>query len=312
VRLVNDHTFKECVGVTASVHVAGIDNCRAQKLTNQLHGLTHVAPDAKFLVFLDSDIRPDPGFVGRLISPLQDTSIAATTGFRWYHPTAATIGSMLRSTWNAGALPLLTNPATIFAFGGAMAITRSEFEKANIAQAWENALSDDFPFTLGVKKLGKELRFVPSCIAISFESSTLAETIEFTNRQSIISRIYFPPLWWGAALGHSVANIFVFSGILGAFGLLFGEGDGAALLLACCLVLIPMQCINAVVMLDSIPELLPQLNSQFSKLRKYYVWCAPLASLLSLINTIYSLTTRRIVWRGIRYELVSTTETRVL
>jgi len=311
VRLVNDHAQMGRVGVTASVHVAGIDNRRAQKLTNQLHGLTHVAQDTKFLVFLDSDIRPDPGFVGRLISPLQDTSIAATTGFRWYHPTAATVGSMLRSTWNAGALPLLTNPGTIFAFGGAMAITRCEFEKAKIAEAWEKALSDDFPFTLGVKKLGKELRFVPSCIAVFFESSTLAETIEFTNRQSIISRIYFPPLWWGAALGHSFANIFVFSGIYGLIELLSGGGL-AALLLACCLVLIPMQCLNAVVMLDSVPLLLPQLNSQFSKLRKYYVWCAPLASLLSLINTIYSLTTRQIVWRGIRYELVSTTETRVL
>lgn len=310
-RLVEKHAGNSHSRVTASVHVAGIENRRAQKLTNQLHGLTHVLPEVKYLVFLDSDIRPDPGFVGRLVSPLQDTSIAATTGFRWYHPPVPTLGSMLRSTWNAGALPLLTNPGTIFAFGGAMAMTRADFDKAEIAKAWDTALSDDFPFTLGVKKLGKELRFVPSCIAVSFESSTLAETVEFTNRQSIISRIYFPPLWWAAALGHSLANLFVVCGLYGLVQLLVGGGL-SALLLAGCLLLIPLQCLNAVVMLDAVPLLLPQLREQFSKLRKYYVGCAPLASILSLINTLYSMTTRQIVWRGIRYELVSTTETRVL
>lgn len=294
-----------------SVHVAGIDNRRAQKLTNQLHGIAQVGKETEFLVFLDSDIRPDPGFIGRLVAPLQLRGVGATTGFRWYHPPRPTLGSMLRSTWNAGALPLLTNPRTIFAFGGAMAIRRATFDQAGIAQAWERALSDDFPFTLGVRRLGLETRFVPSCIAVSYESSTLAETIEFTNRQSIISRVYFPPLWWGAAIAHSLSNVFVLMGLLGLTAWLV-KGGTPNLLLAGCLALIPLQCLNAVLMLDTVPNLLPGLASKLGRLRLHYVLCAPLASILSTLNTFYSLTTRQIIWRGIRYELISPTETRVI
>lgn len=298
-------------GTVAALHVAGIDNQRAQKLTNQLHGLAQVSEDTDFLVFLDSDLRPDPGFIRRLIAPLSDSSIGATTGFRWYHPTTTNLGSILRSTWNAGALPLLTSPATVFAFGGAMAMRKSDFLAAGIDEAWDRALSDDFPLTLGVRQLGLELRFVPSCIAVSFEHSTLADTVEFTNRQSIISRIYFPPLWIGAAAAHSISALILALGVVGAT-LWLTHGGTANLVLSGCLAILPLQCINAAVMLRAVPQILPQIADQLKALRVHYVLSAPLATVLSLLNTSYSVTTRQIVWRGIRYEMVSPNETRVI
>lgn len=309
--LIAEHQRSGNRNVRASLHVAGIDNRRAQKLTNQLHGLTHAADTTEYLVFLDSDIRPDAGFIQRLIAPLDAPGVGATTGFRWYHPPRPTLGSMLRSTWNAGALPLLTNPATVFAFGGAMAMRRTLFEKAGIGQAWETALSDDFPFTRGAKSLGLEIRFVPTCVAVSYETSTLAETLEFTNRQSIISRVYFPPLWWGAAIAHSLSVLLVIAGMFG-IALWALVGGTASSIASACLVIIPLQCVNAALLLKTVPTVLPQLSGDIERLRWRYLACAPLATLLSLINTLYSVTTRQIVWRGIRYELVSPTVTRVL
>ncbi len=297
--------------VQARLLVAGINNRRAQKLTNQLHGISNVGDEAQYLVFLDSDLRPDPGFVGRLISPLNTPHVGATTGFRWYHPSSSNLGSMLRSTWNAGALTLLTNPQTVFAFGGAMAMRRDTFEVAKIAAAWDAALSDDFPLTLGVKQLGLDIRFVPSCVAVSYEYSNLADTIEFTNRQSIISRVYFPPLWWGAAIAHSLSILLIAVGALGVV-LWLAHGGLANLVMAGCLAIIPFQFLNAALMLKTLPGMLPQIAGEIDRLRWRYMATAPLATVLSLINTAHSLTTRRIIWRGIEYELVSPTETRVL
>ena len=144
-----------------------------------------------------------------------------------------------------------------------------------------------------------------------YETSTLAETLEFTNRQSIISRVYFPPLWWGAAIAHSISTLFIVIGLAGAIAWL-AAGGTANLILAGCLVLLLLQLLNAALMLGSVPQMLPDLALQINRRRMRYLLCAPLASWMSMVNTAYSLCTRRIVWRGIRYELVSATETRVL
>lgn len=295
----------------ATIVVAGIDDRRAQKLTNQLAAVRSVDAGAGVLVFADSDIRPDPGFVSRLIAPLGERGVGATTGFRWYLPPQPTLGAMLRSTWNAGALPFLCDPAHNFAWGGAMAISGEVFQRAAVDKAWDRAVSDDFPFTLAVRRLGLELRFVTSCIAISHEGSTLRETLEFTNRQSIISRVYFPFLWWSAALVHSFANLLPLYGFGCAATYALG-GDPVWLVGAGCLVLVPLSLANAALLLGNVKRLLPGIAGDLERLRWRYVLCAPVASLLSLVNTLYSATTRRITWRGISYELRSPTDTVVL
>lgn len=299
-------------GVKATLLVAGINLNRAQKLTNQLAAINHTSAEAQVLVFIDSDCRPDRGFVRRLVEPLTEPGVGATTGYRWYHPPKPTLGSMLRSTWNAGALPFLVDPTRVFAWGGAMAIRREIFERAGIADAWRHAVSDDMTLTVAVRRMGLEVRFVPQCIAVSYEASTLAETLEFTNRQSLISRVYFPPLWWGTAIGHATANLLMFYGLL-SIGIWIRSDNVTFLIGAACALLFPLQLANAAWMVNSVRELLPvKMRHELDGLRWRYVLTAPLASIMTLINTFHSLMTRRMTWRGIQYELRSPTETIVL
>lgn len=298
--------------VRATLHVAGLSTQRAQKLTNQLAALARTRDSSQVLVFVDSDCRPDPGFVRRLVQPLQDPAVGATTGYRWYHPPTADLGSILRSTWNAGALPFLVDPAVVFAWGGAMAIGRDTFARAGIARAWDRAVSDDMTLTVAVRQLGLGVQFVPTCIAVSHESSTVAETLEFTNRQSLISRVYFPPLWWGTAIGHALANLLIVYGLVcGALWL--QRGDAAWLPGAACLLLLVMQAANAAWMFGSAKALLPApIRPELQALRWKYILAAPLASAMTLLNTVHAALTRRMVWRGICYELRSPTETVVI
>jgi ceramide glucosyltransferase len=297
--------------ISVKVSVAGISQHRAQKLNNQLAALAQVSDRTEVLVFVDSDMRPDRGFIRRLLRPLQQPTVGATTGYRWYHPPQPTVGSLLRSTWNAGALPFLTDPKRNFAWGGAMAIRRSNFAQARIAEAWQNAVSDDMTFSVAVRGLGLEVRFVPACIAVSYEASTLAETLEFTNRQSVIARVYFPPLWWSTAIGHAAASALVLYGMF-SLGMWATGGNADSILGAACLLLLPLQLCNAAWLFGLVRELLPQLSQELDALRWHYIFMAPLASFLTLINSVHAATTRRITWRGIRYELRSPVETVVL
>jgi cellulose synthase/poly-beta-1,6-N-acetylglucosamine synthase-like glycosyltransferase len=292
--------------------VAGVDRGRAQKLTNQLAAVRQASPRSEVLVFIDSDCRPDPGFVRRLVSPLAEPETGATTGYRWYHPPAPTLGSMLRSTWNAGALPFLVDPKTTHAWGGAMAIRRETFDRARLGDVWDKAVSDDLTLTVAVHELGLRLQFVPRCIAVSYEESSLSDTLEFTNRQSLISRVYFPPLWWGTAFGHASANVLMAYGVT---SLVVWAGGGAtpSLIGSACVLLLPLQLVNAAWLFGSVKNLLPaQVQAEVEELRWYYVLTAPLASLMTLLNTLHATTTRRITWRGITYELLSPRETAVV
>src|SRR5215470_7585395 len=71
--------------VKSSLTVAGIHSGRAQKLTNQLAALSQMSARTEVIVFVDSDSRPDCGFIRRLVTPLPEPTVGATTGYRWYH-----------------------------------------------------------------------------------------------------------------------------------------------------------------------------------------------------------------------------------
>lgn len=192
-----------------------------------------------------------------------------------------------------------------------MALRRKVFNRARLAQVWDRTLSDDLTLTVEVRRLGLETRFVPSCVAVSFEGSTLAQTVEFTNRQSLISRIYFPPLWRGAAIGHGLGCFFVLYGCIN-LSLFAFTSELAYALGAACLMVVPLQWINALLLLGPIKKILPSLSHSIHQLRWHYMLTASVAPFLTLINTVNSLLTNRITWRGIQYEMRSPTETIVL
>ena len=153
--------------------VAGIDpdKRRSQKLNNQLAAVKKLRPNSEAFVFVDSDIRARPYFLRCMIEPLgqPNSDVGATTGFRWYIPETGGLGSCLRTIWNGGGLPVMGQRNLAYTWGGAMATTRANFEKAGIAKRWETALTDDFPMTDGVRKLDKSIHFVPRCLVASHE-----------------------------------------------------------------------------------------------------------------------------------------------
>ena len=55
--------------------------------------------------------------------------------------------------------------------------------------------------------------------------------------------------------------------------------------------------------------MLPEHKNKLQKSVIIYCFMAPVASILALVNSIYSLFTNKITWRGITYEMKSVNET---
>jgi cellulose synthase/poly-beta-1,6-N-acetylglucosamine synthase-like glycosyltransferase len=304
---VNDNSFK----IQRKLIVAGISPIRGQKINNLIEAINNVRADTEVFAFVDSDNRPGKDFLRNLVKPLQFDQIGATTGIRWYLPKRAGLGSMLRSVWAAGAYPLLIDQKYNFTYGGANALKRETFEKANIRNLFDRAVNDSFAITNGIKNIGLKIFFVPKCIVVSHEDSKLSETVEFTNRQTITTRVYSPSFWWTVFLTYCFSNVMLLMGI--TLFTLWIIGKGAFFLPALLMLsLIPLEIINAAILLPDIQRLIPEYSNEIEKLKWRYYLTTPLASILILFNSVVSLCTNEFTWRGVRYRLVSPTYTEVL
>lgn len=299
-------------GPSVKLLTAGIHPSRGQKITNLLMGVANASSDTEVLIFWDADIRVRPNFIRDLVAPLADQSVGATTGFPWYLPIKGNPGSVLRSIWGAGALPLLVDTNRNFASGACNAIRKSVFEQGNVAHAMDRSISDTFAITNSVRSLGLVVEFVPQCLAITPDDSNLVQTLRWTNRQTIISRVYSPPFWWMVAVNYSFSNAVLLLGVLLLLSAIITGNFGHALPALLMLGLVPLEIINAAMLLPTVKRLLPENWRQLDDLAWKYYLLTPLASVLIMINSVVSRMTNEIEWRGVRYRLVSPDQTEVL
>ncbi len=298
--------------VPSQLLFAGEAARRSQKVHNLLHALTALRPQDTVLAFGDSDIRPGPHWLRRLVGTLQDPNAGMATGFRWYVPQKGNAASLLRTVWNAGIASLLSEKDSLFAWGGAMAIRRSVFQECDIADAWQGALSDDYAMSRALRRQGRAIHFQPHCLSLSLEDCNWRELLAWSYRQLAITRVYHPFLW-RAALGTQLVNSLSLWG--GAFVLSIAIPAGLTLPVPAlpwgCMVtaIYLLGCWKAGLRLKAVRSLHPQAARRH---RLAFLTLGPAASLITLLGLLRSMLSRTIEWRGIRYRMDSPGKTEVL
>ncbi len=283
------------------VLVAGIQQGRSQKLNNQLAALKQVRPETEALVFIDSDVRLHSTFLRDLVAPLADREVGATTGFRWYVPQKGGLGSYLQATWNGGGLPMLGHESSAYAWGGAMAALTKTFTRAGVQERWKNSLSDDLSLTEAMRSLGLKIHFVPECLVPSYEDRSVRQTIEWTNRQTIVSRVYSPAMWRLIFAMHACLGIGVLSGVL---CLAAAIASFPSLLWPSLVMLSPVlvESVNGLMILRVVRRLIPPVDIGLRR-TGLLIAMIPAAILLVLYNSLHSLGTNKLRWRGTEYTL---------
>ena len=295
---------------------SGTTHQRSQKVHNLLHALGFLRDGDEVLAFGDSDIRPARDWLRHLVSPLEDSSVGISTGYRWYLPQKGNFASVLRSVWNAGIASMMNEKDCYFAWGGAMAIRREAFRECRVADSWQSALSDDYAISHAVHSRALSIRFQPPCLSFSHEDCNFRQLLDWSARQLSITRVYHPGLW-RAALVFQILNSLVLWGGIVILLLALGYGDlrlrGIYLALAALMGSIYLLgCIKGWMRLRAVLTLFPQHARELQRYRWAYVLWGPLASWVTLVGLARSLFSREIEWRGVRYRMVSPEETIVL
>jgi len=276
-----------------------------QKVHNLRVAVNEIDQQSEVLVFVDTDARPAQDWLRKLVAPLADETLGASTGYRWFIPDRGGIASWLRSVWNASVASALgSDTAKNFCWGGSTAIRLSTFTSLNVNDRWRGSVSDDFTITHVLKEAKLPIHFTPLCLVASIGDCDFRELIEFTTRQIKITRVYASHLWLPLLLGSALFAIAFFGGLILLILQILKILSPTLFLPLVLLIIFTLGATKSFIRFRAISRVLK--TSRLDLVAHIFLW--PFASLLYLYNAIVAGFSRRIKWRGITYELKSPTE----
>jgi cellulose synthase/poly-beta-1,6-N-acetylglucosamine synthase-like glycosyltransferase len=294
------------------VLVAGTGETCSQKIHNLLYAYHQIPENIEVLAFADSDICVRPDWLSHLVDRLRLQHCGVTSGYRWFVPERNNFATLALVAINAKIAQLLGNTPFNHAWGGSMAIKVQTFRELNIETIWQKAVSDDLSLSCAVKDAHKKVEFAPACLVATYESTSWAKLFEFGRRQFVITKVAAPQTWC-LGLVSSVYSVFgLWGGMALAIYAAVKNNPHILLFTAVPVLFFAGQFSRAILRQSMARKLLaedwPKLKvAAIVDIALFWLW-----SPLMLVLILSSVFGRTITWRGIRYKLLSPTETIVL
>jgi len=297
--------------VKANVIIAGNPANSGEKVNNLRVAVEQLPPEFEVLVFTDSDGCPGRRWLHHLVSPLGDVRIGATTTMRWLLPIRSNLPSALLAAWNAPLVTMLSEKGRNFCWGGGTAIRRSTFEQSGVMDVWRNSVSDDYSLTRALERLNRPVVFIPECLTLSYAETDSQGLLEFTNRQVLITRVYAGNIWGPAAATHLLYCMTLLFGVILFLSITF-EQRPAFQIATLTFLPVVLSSIRSAIRLVGVTEALPAARSQIMGQAWIYILLTIFVPFLYLLNSVNSLITRKVRWRGVTYELIGPQQTRII
>jgi ceramide glucosyltransferase len=295
----------------AHLIIAGQPEGCGEKVNNLRAAIEELPEEFEVLVFADSDGRPGRSWLQRLTAPLGDDRVGATTTMRWLIANRGNLATVLLAAWNSPIVTMLSEKGRNFCWGGGTAIRRSVFEGIGVLDEWRTSVSDDYSMTQALERAGRSIFFVPECLTVSFVETDMNGLLEFTNRQILITRVYAQKIWRAAAATHLLYCVTVVLGLGLTIADLIGERP-ALHIAALTFFIFLLSAIRASLRVIAVTEILPASKAQIMSQAWVNIALPAVIPFLYLLNFTNSLITRKIRWRNVQYELLSSNQTRIV
>jgi ceramide glucosyltransferase len=297
--------------VKAHVIIAGSPTNSGEKVNNLRVTVEQLPPEFEVLVFTDSDGRPGKSWLHHMVAPLGDVRIGATTTMRWLIPNRNNLPTTLLAAWNAPVVTMLGEKGRNFCWGGGTAIRRSVFEQSGVLDQWKNSVSDDYSLTRALERNNRSIVFIPECLTLSYVETDFTGLLEFTNRQILITRVYADKVWAPAAATHLLYCLTLLFGAILILSDVFEQRPSFHIVM---LTLLPvlLSAIRSSIRLIGVTEAVPSGRSQIMGQAWIYILLTVFIPFLYVANFVNSLSTRKIRWRGMAYELIGPEQTRIV
>lgn len=285
--------------IPARCVVAGSARDSGQKVHNLIAAIQTLDPDVEILAFVDSDARPQPAWLGRLVSRLLRPGVGAVTGYRWFIPQRDTPANWALYAINGAAATLFSPGGHHLVWGGSWVIRRRIAEQIGLVERWHGTLSDDLVATRLLHKAALRVDFEPHCVTPSPLDNSWAQTLEFLRRQYVMGRFYLPRLWAATLAWMTVTHL----GWIAALNALLLDAEARPLAGGYCLAMLAMGAGRAWLRRDLARTYVPQHWRHVRRAAAADMLAGPLFSLINWLGMLSSLWGSRVTWRAITYRL---------
>ena len=275
---------------------AGPTHGRSQKVHNLLRGLREVG-GAKVFAFADSDVFYSKSWLGRLVTPLLEDRIAATTGCFWLEAKGpGPWGQALAWTVNQASLLIFAVPGIPILWGGSMAIRKDTAGALVLEELWGDSAYDDLTLTAALWRRRWRAAFVPDLLlSTPVREETFGAVQDWYLRQMTASKVYMPLFHWLNLLRVPWSAALLVGPWLVLLGILLPTWKLASLLGGLCLLFLWVRMASGALLgfLLGRPDLVQSAGSHYC------------AVLLDFLVALRSLGGRRIRWASREYLLFS-------
>ncbi|MEX0677082.1 MAG: glycosyltransferase [Pirellulales bacterium] len=288
-------------GTQSRLAIAGISTSTGQKVHNLLVATENLPQRVEVLVFVDADVCPPRDWLSLLTVRLHDAPVS--TGYRCFVPKRATLANCILSSINGAVVPIMFPGKHHLIWGGSWAILRDVWESSGLRDAWRGTLSDDLIATRVMAQKHHDVAAEPMCMLPSPLDVDWRSMFGFVRRQLIIGRCYVPVHWYALLFGSSVMQgLFWGSLVAAGWGLVSGAAWTWQPTVAVGL-LYALHLWRAHLRHDASRYYLPYRQGELAAARRFDIWFGPVAGVVGWLGLVCSAFTRRIVWKGIVYEM---------
>jgi cellulose synthase/poly-beta-1,6-N-acetylglucosamine synthase-like glycosyltransferase len=293
------------------VVVAGIATDCGQKVHNLVAATCQIPDGVEVLAFADSDARPHPQWLSRLVQRLNNDKVGASTGYRWFSPRHISPPNWIACGINSMVSGVMGCHRFNLVWGGAWAMRVTTFCQLDLPAAWAGSLSDDLTISRLVHAARLKVAFEPHCLATSPVDFTWTTLAEFVRRQFLVVRVY-APIWWLFALCASALTLVCLASSVILSVLWLGTGGPWWLPITCGTCYWALMSYRLSLRSRTMAPFVHASPDVYRAISRREIFGWPIITLCHGIGLVASAVGRTIRWRGISYRLTSRHQTHIL
>jgi len=236
---------------------------------------------------------------------MQDPTVGATLGNRWYMPSIGKFGSLVRYVWNTAANISMWRFEGVWS--GAMALRVRDIQRFNLPEIWSQSFTEDMTIAEPLRNAGLKLKHVPQLMAINREEITFGGNFRFRQRQFLITLLHHPKGFWMVCDSVPLSAATLLNLTLCLVALTAGSFQAAIYAGGSLAVSASLLGLSVLLMEILIRRIVKARDEETTPISLFTLALFPLAYLVCQIQYLFAIPaamlTRKIVWRGVTYDV---------
>lgn len=286
---------------------AGRCQDRGQKVHNQIAAFAELRPDDEIIAFADADMHCEADWLEQLVAPINSGRNQLSTTYRYFVPKRSTFVNHVATAINGSVATLGGMDQWNNLWGGSMAIDRRDFDDIDVATLFAGSVNDDLRLGRTARRSGRRVAYVKRLLVPSPVDFTWGSLFEFGRRQYVQVRIFGPIFY---KLSHLITWIYLVGFVTALVALIGWQSRLAAVVLGGVFILdVGRALARRRVVRDLFDA---ETAARIGRGLWVEMFLTPFWMAVHAALSTSALSSNRIRWAGIEYEIPGRDRTRVL